>query len=111
MPDTRNAHVAEPFRSTLNGFEDVMARVATPAPRFAPHHSFDAPLYLVMRDYGRHGFEGVAYPETSKRNIIEDIQSGQIDRVVAVIEIFEGRSRDITDDIREAVEAQQREAA
>jgi hypothetical protein len=78
--------------------------------RFAPHHSFNAPLYLVMRDYGRHGFEGVAYPETSKRNIIEDIQSGQIDRVVAVLEIFEGRSRDITDDIREAVEAQ-REAA
>jgi hypothetical protein len=62
--------------------------------RFAPHHSFDAaPCYLVWRDYGRHGFEGVAYPETSKRNIIEDIQSGQIDRVVAVLEIFEGRSR------------------
>jgi hypothetical protein len=60
--------------------------------RFAPHHSFDAaPYYLVWRDYGRHGFEGVAYPETSKRNIIEDIQSGQIDRVVAVLEIFEGR--------------------
>jgi hypothetical protein len=75
--------------------------------RFAPHHSFDAsPYYLVWRDHGRLGFEGVAYPEMSRRNIIEDIQSGQLDRVVAVIEIFEGRSRDITDDIREAVEAQ-----
>jgi hypothetical protein len=45
---------------------------------------------LVFRDYGRHGFEGVAYPETSKRNIIEDIQSGQLERVVSVIEIHEG---------------------
>jgi hypothetical protein len=44
--------------------------------RFAPHHSFDAaPCYLVFRDYGRHGFEGVAHPETSKRNIIEDIRA------------------------------------
>lgn len=33
MTDTRNAHVAEPFRLTLNGFEDAMAKVATPAPR------------------------------------------------------------------------------
>lgn len=75
--------------------------------RFAPHRSFDAaPCYLVFRDYGRHGFEGVAYPETSKRNIIEDIQSGQLDRVVAVLEIFEGRARDITDDIRDSVEAE-----
>jgi hypothetical protein len=74
--------------------------------RFAPHHSFDAaPCYLVFRDYGRHGFEGVAYPETSKRNIIEDIQSGQLERVVSVIEIHEG-AVDITDSIREAVEAQ-----
>jgi hypothetical protein len=75
--------------------------------RFAPHHSFDAaPYYLVWRDHGRHGFEGVAYPETSKRNIIEDIARGQIDRVVAVLEIHEGRSRDITDDIRDSVEAE-----
>jgi hypothetical protein len=75
--------------------------------RFAPHHSFDAaPYYLVWRDYGRHGFEGVAYPEASKRNIIEDIRSGQLERVVSVIEIHEGRARDITDDIRDSVEAE-----
>ena len=75
-------------------------------PPFVQHRSFTAPLYLVIRDHGRHGFEGVADPETSKRNIVEDIRSGQIDRVTAVIEIFEGRSTDITDDIRDAVEAE-----
>lgn len=31
MTDTSNANVAEPFRSTLNGFEDVMVRAAAVA--------------------------------------------------------------------------------
>lgn len=73
-------------------------------PRFAPHRSFTGPLYLVMRDHGRHGFEAVTHPETSKRNIIEDIARGQIEKVVAVLEIYEGRAVDITEDIRTAVE-------
>jgi hypothetical protein len=30
MTDTRNAHVAEPFRSTLNDFEDAMKAQARP---------------------------------------------------------------------------------
>jgi hypothetical protein len=46
---------------------------------------------LVWRDYGRHGFEGVAYPETSKRNIIEDICNPvRSKELFAVLEIFEG---------------------
>lgn len=73
---------------------------------FAQHRSFDGPLYLVMRDHGRHGFEGVAHPETSRRNIIEDIRDGQIEKVAAILELIDGRYHDITSDIRDEVEAQ-----
>ena len=80
---------------------------------FAPHKSFDKPTYLVTRDFGKLGYESVSTPDDTRESIIGDIASGQIDRVVSVIEVFavEGTARDITDDIRDAVEARMLEAA
>lgn len=81
--------------------------------RFAQHNQFTNPRYEVIRDFGKLGFESVTDPEATKSSIIDDIATGQIDRVVSVTEIFEDRARDITDDIKEAVLAliAQREAA
>lgn len=90
--------------------QDVMAYLIGKT-AFAKHVTFDGPLYLVMRDWGKHGFEGVSYPEQSKRNIIEDIATGQIDRVVSVIEIEDGRATDVTDEIEDAVTAKIMRAA
>lgn len=73
---------------------------------FAKHQSFPGPLFLVIRDFGKLGFESVTHPEDTREGIVLDIASGQIDRVVAVIESnpSEGWSRDITDDVRAEVE-------
>lgn len=82
---------------------------------FAKHVSFISPLYLVVRDFGKLGFESVTHPEDTREGIILDIASGQLDRVVCVIECnpAEGWSRDITSDIRDEVEQRiaEREAA
>lgn len=78
-----------------------------PHQAFVQHRTFTLPLYIILRDFGKLGFESVSDPEATRASIIDDIASGQIDRVVSVIEVFadEGHSRDVTDDIREAVEA------
>lgn len=67
-----------------------------------------APLYIVMRDFGKLGFESVTDPDMTRASIAGDIATGQIDRVAYVIEAFplEGSSRDITDDIFEAARKQ-----
>jgi hypothetical protein len=71
---------------------------------FAQHITFTSPLYMVMFDRGRFGFEGVTYPEHSKLNIIEDIACGGFEKVVSVLELQDGHYADITDEVREAVE-------
>lgn len=74
--------------------------------RFAPHRTFDRAQYIVTRDFGKLGFESVTDPHETRAEIIDSIVAGQIDRVVSVVEVFvtEWTSRDITDDIKEAVE-------
>lgn len=83
--------------------------------RFAKHQSFDHPQYIVTRDFGKLGLESVSDPHETRAELIDTIVSGQIDRVVSIIEVFavEGSARDITDDIREEVETRviEREAA
>jgi hypothetical protein len=68
--------------------------------RKAPDQSF----FLVMRDFGKLGFESVTDPNATRESIVRDIASGQIDRVAYVIECnpVEGWSREITSDIKEA---------
>ncbi len=72
-----------------------------------------APLYIVMRDFGKIGFESVSDPDATRASIISDIASGQIDRIAYVIELFphEFSSRDITNEIYEAVHAAQHQQA
>jgi hypothetical protein len=68
MTDTRNAHVAEPFRSTL----DAMMTCHQPRSLKAPDQSF----FIVMRDFGKLGFESVTDPDMTRESIIHDIASG-----------------------------------
>lgn len=60
-----------------------------------------APLFIVMRDFGKLGFESVTSPDATRESIANDIVTGQIDRVAYVIEVDgrEGTSRDVTDEI------------
>lgn len=74
--------------------------------RFSPLHPIDASQFVVTRDYGKLGLESVTSPDTTRASIVRDIVSGEIDRVASVVEFnpVEGWSKDITDDIRDAVE-------
>jgi hypothetical protein len=76
-------------------------------PRFKPFYPIDASQFVVTRDFGNLGFESVSHPEWTRESIVRDIIELQIDRVASVSEFnpVEGWSKDITDDIREAVEA------
>lgn len=75
--------------------------------RFAKHQTFDRPQYIVTRDFGKLGLESVTHPEDCRDTIVEELISGQIDRVVSIIEVFavEGTAHDITEDVRSEVEA------
>lgn len=79
---------------------------------FARHQTFPC-LYVVFVDYGPLGIEAVVDPEDTRSGIVEDIATGQIDRVVSVIEIEDGMARDITDDVAAEVDrlVAEREAA
>lgn len=81
-------------------------------PAFARSTVPTAPLFVVIRDYGRLGLESVTDPNTTRASIAHDIATGQIDRVAYVIEVLplEGTSREITDDIFELVVALKRAA-
>ena len=64
-------------------------------------------LFIVMRDFGRHGLESVTEPDWTRESILADIATGQIDQPIAyIIEVNarEGWSKDITADIADAVE-------
>lgn len=80
---------------------------------FAKHQSFPGPLFLVLRDFGKLGFESVTRPEDTRMSIAQDIASGQIDNVVSVIELVDGIGCDITDTISAIVDrlVAEREAA
>lgn len=79
----------------------------TQRPQFWPKPiNFDRPQFMVVRNFGDLGLESVTHPnEDTRESIIEDIATGQIDRVVAVFELnpVEGWSRDLTAEIAEAV--------
>lgn len=82
-----------------------MRRTLPPAPP-----KFDRSLFVVMRDFGAIGLESVCRPEEGRAEIIADIASGQIDRVVAVFEFnpVEGWSRNVTSEIADFVEQARR---
>lgn len=85
-----------------------------PAPRntpFAPPRTFTEPVYLVLRDFGKLGFQAVADPEATLSSVIHEIVTGEIDRVVSVTEIHEGRASDITDQVRDLVHETLKRAA
>ena len=78
---------------------------------FAQHRRFERPIYVVLRDFGKLGIEGVTDPSDTRETIINDIASGQIDRVISVTEIIGSEASDITEIIRDAVEARVQRAA
>lgn len=61
------------------------------------------PLYFVECDFGKlgHAFIECDRDENSRRQIIDDIKSGEISRPIRVLEIFEDENscRDVTSDI------------
>lgn len=79
--------------------------------RFAPHVAFTSPRYEIIRDYGKLGRQIEGDPEATLSSIVDDISRGQIDRVVSVTEIHEGRASDITDQVRDLVHETLRRAA
>lgn len=64
----------------------------------------DAPLYVVMIDHGKLGLEAIVHPGTTQDEVVMDIANGQHDygSVAYVLEILEGKSRDITEDVARA---------
>ena len=94
---TQSDTLLEPFRA--------------PHAPFAQHRRFERPVYVVLRDFGKLGIEGVTDPSDTRETIINGLINQQIDRVTCILEIYEGRSTDVTDDFREAVIARQAVAA
>jgi hypothetical protein len=76
-------------------------------PQFWPKPlNFDFTHFVVVQDFGVHGFQSVTTPfEDTRKSIIADIATGQFENVVAVFELnpVEGTSKVITADIAEAV--------
>jgi hypothetical protein len=73
----------------------------------------DQSLFIVMRDWGKLGFESVSEPEMTRESIAEDIAKGQIYNVAYVIECnpIEGWSKVITDEIFAAADQRKLERA
>ena len=76
-------------------------------PSLAPKLADDVTVYLVLNDFGP---VGRAYVETdeanaSEREVISNISSGQYSKPIRVVafNIAEGWSRDVTEDIAEAL--------
>lgn len=61
-----------------------------------------APVYMVMRDFGKNGLEGLCYPEHTLRKVADLYRAGEWDNVVKIIEIneAEGTCRDVLEDIK-----------
>jgi hypothetical protein len=66
----------------------------------------DRSLFIITRDFGALGLESVTDPNATLGSIINDIATGQIDRVAFIVECnaHEGWSKDCTDDILDAAE-------
>jgi hypothetical protein len=97
------SHFENPTTESLADVREAMLRRH---PTFGKHVVFVGPMYLVMQDFGRGGYQGVVCPEHSRRNIVEQLASREVDSVVSVLEITLGEPpRDITADIRSEAEA------
>lgn len=69
--------------------------------------------YLVMRDFGKIGREGVADPELTRGAIIDRIASGELDRIIFIHHVEDGLVEDVTSELIDAAEEilREREAA
>lgn len=69
--------------------------------------TFDQDIYLVYSDYGQSGrcFNETGEESWTRQQVVKDIAAGQMEHVVRVVAMnpFEGWSRDVTEDIAEAV--------
>jgi hypothetical protein len=66
----------------------------------------DLPRYVVVRDFGHLGQEGITSPEMGFKEIANGIMTGELNQVLAVVEfnVAEGWSCDRTGDIKDYIE-------
>ena len=74
--------------------------------RRKPNHSY----FVVMRDFGKRGWEAVVDPEITAAGVIDSLKSGEWDRVVFIHRISDGLVEDVTDELIDAAEMMAREA-
>lgn len=60
------------------------------------------PVFIVFRDFGTNGLEGICYPEYTRRKVVDLYSHGEWENVVKILEVneAEGTSRNVLDDIR-----------
>lgn len=63
----------------------------------------EAPLYIVMIDYGRAGLEASVIPGTSFKQIVREVLGGQFENIAYIHELRDWRQSDITADVARAV--------
>lgn len=60
-----------------------------------------SPVYLVMRNHGRFGMEGICHPESSRQNIIDEVWSDRTERkITQVFELADGLCVDVTEEFQ-----------
>jgi hypothetical protein len=59
------------------------------------------PVFVVFRDFGKNGLEGLCYPEHTRRKVVDLYRSGEWENVVKILEVneAEGTSRNILEDV------------
>jgi len=61
--------------------------------------------YVVMIDYGKRGLEAVVHPEDTRRDIVDQLASGESKHVVFIHHFDGGLVEDVTDELFDAAEA------
>lgn len=68
-------------------------------PRLNP----EAPLYIVMCDYERGPRSANVEEGYTRHELVQDVLDGQYEDIAYIAEVFESRSRDISEDIAREV--------
>ena len=72
------------------------------SPSISPVEPFEAPVHLVLCDFGKMGAAYVETdPVTTEREVVENILRGEYDRPLEVVafSLSEGWARDVSEDI------------
>ena len=64
---------------------------------------------VVMIDYGKRGREAIVDPETTRRDVIALIKSGEYQNIEFIHEVSDGLAEDITSELIDAAELELKE--